>query len=310
MADAEAPAHPDPGLPPTEPLDSSKKGEVEPVKPAQHGALSRLPVGLTTTVSKADEVLLRLNKLIKTTAGLGAALSTLNYSLYLAAYLHANSPTRAAVITYISRLVGRTPSKLPPGALAGATVSPLSAIGSLISETRTTLRLTGLLPLYIWLKTLLSKKTSANIDPIIHRVALVQCTAYITYQLVENIYHLALRDIIPRTVVEKRGGVMKWVVWSCRAWLIGVASDFLRLWREATLAREKRARGEAGTKAEQDEFDRKWWNEFITAASWFPVAVHYSVDGGLKGMNSGLVGLFGLVAGLNNFRNAWAATAN
>ena len=248
-----------------------------------------------------------ITRLIKTTAGLGAALSTLNYSIYLAAYLHAQAPTRAAVITYISRLIGRTPSKIAPGALApAAPTSFLTPLGAMISDTRTTLRLTGLLPLYIWYRTLLSNK-SKDMDPALHRVALIQSSGYIGFQLLENLYHLVGKGVLPASIVEKRGGAAKWVAWSCRAWLVGVASDFLRLWRESVIESEK-----AGSKSakEKEDFNRKWWNEFMTAVYWMPVAVHYSLyPTGVPGMNTGIVGLCGMMAGLNNFRNQWAATA-
>ena len=246
--------------------------------------------------------------MIKTTAGLGAALSTLNYSIYLAAYLHANAPTRAAIIAYISRLLGRTPEKAPAGVLAPTVrTSFLTPLGATISDTRTTLRLTGLIPLYIWTKTLLSKKSLKDMDPVLHRIALIQCAGYIGFQALENVYHLVGKTVVPATFVEARGGVAKWVAWSCRAWTVGVASDFLRLWREAELDKDKRWNKST---QEREEFDNKWWREFMVAAYWMPVAIHFSLfPEGIPGMNTGLVGFFGLMAGLNNFRNQWAATA-
>ncbi|KIW63640.1 hypothetical protein PV04_08625 [Phialophora macrospora] len=297
-------ANPDPSVVPQNPAEV--KGEVEPVKPGQSPALSKVPSEVKTTISKADETIIRISKLIKTTAGLGAALSTLNYAIYLAAHLHTSSPTRAAVIAYISRLIGRTPQKLPAGVLTPtAPTSFLTPLGALISDTRTSLRLTGLIPLYIWLKTLLSKKASKDMDPALHRIALVQCAGYLGFQALENVYHLAGKGVVPVTFLEKRGGVAKWVAWSCRAWTVGVASDFLRLWREAQLNKEKRQSAK-----EQEDFDRKWWTEFMVAAYWMPVAVHYSLfPAGIPGMNNGLVGFFGLMAGLNNFKSQWAATA-
>ncbi|KAL2438345.1 hypothetical protein ABEF95_007328 [Exophiala dermatitidis] len=301
--------HPDPSVVPHDPVETDNlSGGIEAIKPEEKPALAKLPKDVTNTISRTDEIIVRISKLIKTTAGLGAALSTLNYSIYLAAYLHAKAPTRAAVITYISRLIGRTPSKIPPGALAPANpTSFLTPLGSLISDTRTTLRLTGLIPLYIWLKTLLSRKSAAEMDPALRRVALVQCTAYMGFQALENIYHLVVKGVLPADIVAKRGGINKWVAWSCRAWLVGVAADFLRLLREAQLDKSKRA---AKSTQEREDFDRKWWNEFMVAAYWIPVAIHYSnYPEGIRYMNTGLVGFFGLMAGLNNFRNQWAATA-
>ena len=107
--------------------------------------------------------------------------------------------------------------------------------------------------------------------------------------------------------LEKRGGVARWVAWSCRGWTVDVASDFLRLWREAQIDKEKRG---SKTAKEREDFDQKWWTEFKVAAYWMPVAVHYSFyPEGIPGMNTGLVGLFGLMAGLNSFQTQWAATA-
>lgn len=298
-------ANVDPAVVPQHPPEAK---DIEPFKPGQVPALRKVPDEVKSTVTKADATILRLSKLIKTTAGLSAALSTLNYSVYLAAYLHSKAPTRAALITYISRLIGRTPQKAAPGALAPVVATSfLTPLGALLSETRTTLRLTGLIPLYIWLKTLLSSKSSKDMDPSLHRIALLQCAGYIGFQAMENVYHLAGKTIVPMHHIETRGGVAKWVAWSCRAWTVGVGSDFLRLWREAEIDKENR-----GTKStrEQEDFDRKWWNEFMVAAYWMPVAIHYSMfPAGIPGMNTGLVGFFGLMAGLNNFRNQWAATA-
>ncbi|KAJ9644984.1 hypothetical protein H2204_001446 [Knufia peltigerae] len=301
--------HPDPSVvPQTSPSEAEKGNQVSPVKPSETPARAKLPADVKTTISKVDEIILRISKLIKTTAGLGAALSTLNYSIYVAAYLHSKSPTRAALISYISRIVGRT-SKLPPvgGSTAVAGTSFLTPLGSLVSDTRTTLRLTGLIPLYIWLKSLSSAKTSGQMDPSLRTVGIIQCTGYIVFQLLENISHLAGKGVVPMSVIEKRGGISKWVAWSCRAWLVGVACDYLRLLRESQL---EAANKQALTAQQKEAWDRKWWNEFMVATYWMPVAVHYSLyPTGIKGFNSGIVGLCGLMAGLNNFRNQWAATA-
>ncbi|KAJ9602641.1 hypothetical protein H2200_012834 [Cladophialophora chaetospira] len=289
MSSSEA-AHPDPSVVPQDP--SEAKGEVAPVKPGQYPALNKVPSEVKSTLSKADDTIIRISKLIKTTAGLGAALSTLNYSIYLAAYLHANAPTRAAIVAYVSRLIGRTPQKAPAGVLA-------PTLPTSFSDSR-------------W-STHLGNPYSTALDgtyTIIHMakdVALQECAGYIGFQSLENFYTLAGKGIVPVSILEKRGGVAKWVAWSCRAWTVGVASDFLRLWREAEINKEKRS--SLSTK-EREEFDRKWWNEFMVAAYWMPVAIHYSLfPTGIPGMNTGLVGFFGLMAGLNNFRNQWAATA-
>jgi hypothetical protein len=79
------------------------------------------------------------------------------------------------------------------------------------------------------------------------------------------------------------------------------------LWREAEIHKGKK---HAMSLQEEEDWERKWWNEFMVAAYWMPVAIHYSLfPAGIPGMNTGIVGFLGLMAGLNNTRNQWAATA-
>ena len=300
--------------------DSSEPVQVDPaqptsnekaaaVKPNDTKGLARLPGDVKQTVSKADETILRLSKLIKTTAGLSAGLSTLNYSLYLLAYLHARAPTRAAVIAYISRIVGRTPEKTPPGALNPALpLSPLTPAGVFVADFRTSLRLTGLIPLYLLLKTLIAKRNNPDKDKILYSISLVQCLGYIGFQSMENLYQLTNKGVVSPNIIATRGGGPNWIKTACRSWLVAVASDFFRLWRESVLLSKRKERGEKISEKEQDEIDRKWYAELTTAVSWMPVAIHYSVEGGLPWMNPGIVGFCGMMAGLNNFRNQWAAT--
>lgn len=117
------------------------------------------------------------------------------------------------------------------------------------------------------------------------------------------------------------------MLWACRAWLVGVSCDLLRLVREAVLTQQRRwrrrqvaGRGEdakANVEEEQgkvgreeEEEDAKWWGEMIGPLSWLPVAVHYSVEGGLPGMNLGVIGFCGMMAGLGKTRALWTATKN
>ncbi len=131
----------------------------------------------------------------------------------------------------------------------------------------------------------------------------------------ENIAFLAERGIVSRKWMEKRGGNAKWWLWSSRAWLIGISCDFLRLFREAVIEREKRGllrrmrKGEMEAEIEQQqETDRMWWSEFFVASCWLPVCLHYSLENGLKGVNGGVVGLLGFMAGAQSFMTHWAET--
>lgn len=62
MSNAES-THPDPVVVPQEHPEVEKKG-LEPVQPAQSPALTKLPGTVSSTVSKADALLLRLSKYV------------------------------------------------------------------------------------------------------------------------------------------------------------------------------------------------------------------------------------------------------
>lgn len=245
--------------------------------------------------------------MIQTTTGLGATLATLNFSINLAAYLYSRSPTRAGFISKISRVLGRTPSKTVLTVMGKVpSISFLTPLGSLLSDWRKTLRLTSLIPLYIKLKSLMSRKNFGEMDPVLRRVVLLQCIAYITFQAIENISHLHAKGILAPSIVEKRGGLTIWIAWSCRAWCVGILCDFLRLWRVAVIEKSSRSK----TAQEQEDLDRTWWNHLKVAALWLPVAVHASYyPEGVRSMNAGTVAFLSLLAGWNNFENHWRATA-
>lgn len=64
----------------------------------------------------------------------------------------------------------------------------------------------------------------------------------------------------------------------------------------------------AAEEAEHDaDIDSKWWSQLFVAASWWPMALHYSLEGGI-GLNLGMVGALGFMAGAESFRAQWAAT--
>ena len=176
----------------------------------------------------------------------------------------------------------------------------------MVADFRATLRLTGLLSLYALLKSLINQKGG---DPTKHKILLLQCCGYIGFQFLENVLQLTNKGVLSGKLVTRLGGPATAMKWACRSWLVGVSTDFLRLWREAALLRERKAKGETISTKEQEDFDRKWWTDLQTCTAWLPVAIHYSVEGGLTGMNSGIVGFCGLMAGINNTRAAWKAAA-
>ena len=77
-------------------------------------------------------------RLIASPGGLSAFLSTFNYTLYLLAYVESKStPLKIRLYQLLNRTAA-VPSLDGP--------SHIAALGSLLSSTRTTLRLFGLLP--------------------------------------------------------------------------------------------------------------------------------------------------------------------
>jgi len=64
MSAADSSAHPDPSVVPQDPPEV-KKGDIAAVKPSQNPALTKLPNEVKTTISKVDEILVRLSKYAK-----------------------------------------------------------------------------------------------------------------------------------------------------------------------------------------------------------------------------------------------------
>jgi len=60
MSSAEA-THPDAAVVPQN-VGKTEKGEVQPVQPSQTPGLAKLPAEVKTTITKTDEIILRLSK--------------------------------------------------------------------------------------------------------------------------------------------------------------------------------------------------------------------------------------------------------
>lgn len=200
----------------------------------------------------------------------------------------------SSLIAVLQRVLSKAPS-----------ISFLPLAGTFLSDWRKSIRLTSLIPLYVRLRMLTSKKTSLKMDSLLHGITFFQCSAYVAFQTIENACHLHGKGILPASVINRRGGIAKWIAWCCRAWCTGILCEFVRLWREAQLEKQKQLK----TTTEQVAFDLKWWTEFTVAVCWLPVAVHMSFyPGGIRGMNAGTVAFLSLIASLNNFRSQWRAT--
>jgi hypothetical protein len=215
-------------------------------------------------------------------------------------------------------------SKIPATTLvSNGGIPPIAALAVLVSKARTTLRLTGLFPLYAWLRALVAGP-NPGADVVLHRIALLQASSYFTYQALENISLLADSGVVSSSFVARinRGDTKtaRVYLWAYRAWLGGVSCDFLRLAREWQLEGKRRSirkqmqsDGRALAEYQDDEdakFDKKWWSELTAAGAWLPMALHFSSStGGIPGWNLGLMGACGLIAGGTKVKALWASTA-
>lgn len=252
-------------------------------------------------------------RLLATPGGLSSFLSTFNYTLYLLTFLEAKSlPYQARL-----RALLADSTTTPVAAVAGP--SHIAALGTLLSSTRTTLRLFGLLPLYAWMRQLLQGPKPGQ-DSVLYTTAFTQCSLYIVFQFLENVAVLTDQAVLPKALTARwtassGGKTAKMYLWSYRAWMGAVACDIVRLLREAQLARETRARRSFSDKSdvairdEDEKTDARWWAQMVVPMCWLPVAVQFGTTTGIPGFNLGWMGALGLMAGVGKTADLWAATA-
>lgn len=211
------------------------------------------------------------------------------------------------------------PSTTPPSPLP----LHLTAACNLLTETRTTLRLLNLLPMTLGLRRLLTSSSAGtgtdSEDPILHTLSVTQLASYTIYQLLENTAYLTDRGILPRSRLLRTTGPVgstgPLYLLACRAWLLAVSLDFAKLYRSAALERTRRRDARAGyphakklSEGEEAEWERRWWSTLLRAGCWVPLAVHFSVPGGLRGVNRGVIGVLGGLAGWEGVVAGWEAT--
>ncbi|KAK2879414.1 hypothetical protein FQN49_000903 [Arthroderma sp. PD_2] len=301
-----APSVPQPAEQPPKVMDE-KKDEKKPVLPVKSSSSS------PCVLSVVDSTILRLNKFISSAHGTERAFATVGYSAHIIHY----------ALTHSRRL-----NKLALSALGRKNISPSSkspdspashphllAFASLVSETRTSLRLLGLLPLWAWGS---STYKSPPSDPILRAIAYGQVLSCVLFQLLENIAFLASKGVLSKRAVEKWGSLSKWSLWSVRAWLMHILLEFVRLARENQLSSVERRR-DAGTaekgfrqagKEEAAKISlkvRAWNQKLVNSLAWLPLCLHWSVEGGI-GVPASLVGVLSLTAGAWGIHDLWAAT--
>ena len=231
-------------------------------------------------------------------------------------YLEAKSaPLQARLYGLLSKLAGRPATGVLKASIA--TQSRFQALAAMFSQTRVTLRLFGLLPMYAWFRQLMQGPKPGQ-DQILYATSLTQCSLYMTFQFLENVALLTDKEVLPtsytaRWTAKSGGTTAKMYLWAYRFWFGGVLCDFVRLAREAQLEREKRANRtekEVSTREEEKEIDAKWWSDLIVPTAWTPVAMQFSTEGGQPWFNLGIMGACGAMAGLGRTASLWQATAD
>lgn len=149
----------------------------------------------------------------------------------------------------------------------------------------------------------------------------------VVYQILENGGYLASKNVISKRLIDRLGGVNKWYLWSIRAWFGHIFFQFLVLWRQRALQREKaeasereRAlREERGEKvdlikevADEEELEkaetRAWKKAMVNNVFWAPLCLDWCFESGL-GFPAQFTGVFSFAAKVWGLVDSWAATA-
>ncbi|KAJ5558989.1 hypothetical protein N7461_002961 [Penicillium sp. DV-2018c] len=247
-------------------------------------------------LTATDVTIRRLNLLLSEANGQERALATIQYVASMLHHLTASAPWIAlqARMGILARLRGGSPTK---SLAAASSASKFKALSSLASETRYTLRLFGLLPLWIWGAETLK---SPPADPILHVLTVLQVFSNVFYQILENVGYLSAKGIISKRFVDKYGGRAKFDIWSTRGcgWPRSAAAA------GAVESKETKAEDSEATRLEI----RAWKKSLVNNTIWAPLCLHWCVEKGL-GIPDSMVGLISFGAGAWSLHDLWAATA-
>ncbi|KAI9930483.1 hypothetical protein ASPWEDRAFT_463412 [Aspergillus wentii DTO 134E9] len=269
---------------------------------------------LLAALKATDNTVHRLDKLVSSAAGEERALAITGYLSHALHHLLASAPsialqTRLSLLARL-RQQNRKPTSPQPSAPSS---SKLLALSSLISETRYTLRLFGLLPLWTWGSQTIKNPPS---DPVIRAITLIQVVVNVIYQALENGGYLAAKGIVSKKFVDRWGGIDKWYLWSTRAWFGHIFFQFFALWRQSVLRRRKTEEQVKITGKELSSEEeratlraeiRAWRKSLVNNVFWAPLCLHWSVEKGI-GVPDSLSGVISFCAGAWGFYDLWNAT--
>ncbi|KAF2276386.1 uncharacterized protein EI97DRAFT_433224 [Westerdykella ornata] len=288
--------------------------------------------------TKTDRTLTRLSTLLSTPRGIDVFLCTISYTLkFLSAAItkHLNrklSTLAASVAQKADELlllpgesfVATFPAPRRDAVLAKAAKSS-QALYAVISDFRIFVRLWGLLGLYTWAKGEWKGADGAGAarqrkswkERILKGITWAEIGSLVAFQVLENGAYLSSKKVLTSEAWAGEQGAAretKWWLWSCRFWAAYVVLEGARLgtlWyyageEDRALEADGEKEGKLVRERKRAE-DRLWWRDILSNAGYFPLTLHWSVDGGLMGDMA--VGLCGMLAGGANLLDAWQATA-
>ncbi|KAK0639564.1 hypothetical protein B0T16DRAFT_361168, partial [Cercophora newfieldiana] len=256
-------------------------------------------------LSGPDSLIFRLEKLFWPSKDLGSILTTFNYGLYLLAYFDGKAHKLKSDALTLLTLLTKSPAV---AGLAGhmhpeAEASPFAKLGMVVSNTRTTLRLFGLLPIYVRARKLMID--SQGMDKVLWAVEAVQCSLFATFQLLENVAFLTDNGILSRRPLGDAAGVAGRVArlyrLAHRAWFLGIMCDFARLLREAQIFFRRKHIDETDLTEDEVEKAAQWYSDWIRPLAWLPIGWQLSAwtEEGMAGFNNlGVQGIAGVLADL------------
>lgn len=198
--------------------------------------------------------------------------------------------------------------------------SALLNLSSLLSNTRCTLRLLGLLSIWTQVPEI---SISPKRDRLLRSVELVQLFTITTYQLLENIGHLASNRVLPQKGIAKKTNITRFYIWGARALFLHLVLEILKLSRESWLAR-RLAQGRTSSDQEggeakddkkelrdlqkdpdaQNQLKRLW-----ASSIWGALCLYWSCGRTIPVVEN-MTGSLGFLADFFAIKDTWEQTAN